>query len=58
MSGDLLKSNVDYSVYDGWQVTGWPLVTVRRGAVVFENDQVVGSPGSGQVLRCGPTRPV
>ena len=58
VSGEMLHSNADYSVYDGWQVTGWPVVTVRRGEVVFDHDQVTGAPGSGQVLRCGPTQPL
>jgi dihydropyrimidinase len=54
VTGALLKSNVDYSVYDGWQVTGWPIVTIRRGEVVFRDDQVTAQPGTGRVLRCGP----
>jgi len=54
ISGDMLHSRADYSVYDGWQVTGWPVLTIRRGEVVFEQDQVIGQPGSGQVLHCGP----
>jgi dihydropyrimidinase len=53
VSADMLKSNADYSVYEGWQVTGWPVVTIRRGEIVFQNDVVVGTPGSGEVLRCG-----
>jgi dihydropyrimidinase len=54
VSASMLKSNADYSVYEGWDVTGWPVVTVRRGEVVFQDGEVVGTPGSGQVLRCGP----
>ncbi len=51
---DMLHSNADYSVYEGWQVTGWPVLTVRRGELVYEHDRVVGTPGSGHVLPCGP----
>jgi dihydropyrimidinase len=50
----MLESNADYSVYEGWRVTGWPVVTVRRGEVVFRDDAIVGVAGSGQVLACGP----
>jgi dihydropyrimidinase len=53
---DMLKSNADYSVYEGWQVMGWPIVTLRRGEVVFRDDTVVGRPGSGLLLQRGPTR--
>jgi dihydropyrimidinase len=50
----MLESNVDYSVYEGWQVTGWPIVTIRRGEIVFRDDRVIAQPGSGRVLHCGP----
>ncbi len=52
---DMLQSNADYSVYEGWSVTGWPVVTLRRGEVVFQDDTVIGAPGSGTLLRRGPT---
>jgi len=47
----MLKSNADYSVYEGWEVTGWPVATIRRGAVVFEDDRILGQPGSGELVR-------
>jgi dihydropyrimidinase len=46
----MLKGNVDYTVYEGWEVTGWPVVTIRRGEVVYRDDEVVGRPGSGRLL--------
>jgi len=42
----------------GWSVTGWPVVTIRRGEVVYAGGQVAGTPGSGELLRPGPTLPV
>jgi dihydropyrimidinase len=54
VSASMLKSRADYSVYEGWQVTGWPILTVRRGEIVFQDDEVLGQPGSGHVLACGP----
>jgi dihydropyrimidinase len=51
----MLKSRAGYSVYEGWQVTGWPVLTIRRGEVVFANDTVVGRPGSGTLLKRGAT---
>lgn len=51
----MLKSNVDHSVYEGWQVTGWPLITVRRGEIVYCQDEVVGRPGSGKLVPRGAT---
>jgi dihydropyrimidinase len=52
----MLKSNADYSVYEGWEVTGWPLTTIRRGEIVFADDTVIGPPGSGELVRRGPTQ--
>jgi dihydropyrimidinase len=54
---DMILSNAGHSVYEGWSVTGWPVLTIRRGEVVYENGQVTGRPGSGQLLRRGPTQP-
>ncbi len=54
VENSMLLSNVDYSVYEGWEVTGWPSVTIRRGEVVFQNGEVLGQPGSGQIVRRGP----
>jgi dihydropyrimidinase len=54
----MYKSKSDYSVYDGWQVTGWPTVTIRRGEIVYRDGQVLGTPGSGQMLRRGATMPL
>jgi len=54
VTSSMLKSNADYSVYEGWSLTGWPLITLRRGEVVFRDNQVIGQLGSGQVLACGP----
>jgi dihydropyrimidinase len=54
----MLKSNADYSVYDGWRVTGWPVLTLRRGEIVYANDEVLAEPGSGMVLRCDAASPL
>ncbi len=51
----MLHSNADYSVYEGWEVTGWPLTTIRRGEIVFTEGRIVGQPGSGELVRRGPT---
>ena len=44
-------SRAGFSIYDETQVTGWPTTTIRRGKIVFDDNQVIGRPGSGQVLR-------
>jgi len=56
--GSMLKSNADYSAYEGWQVTGWPVVTLRRGEIVFRDEEVIGQPGSGAIVQRRATRPL
>lgn len=43
-------SRSDYSVYEGWEVTGWPVLALRRGEVVFRDGAVTAEPGSGRLL--------
>jgi dihydropyrimidinase len=58
IDGSMLKSNADYSVYQGWEVTGWPTITLRRGEVVYRDGEVIGQPGSGELTRRGATMPL
>lgn len=51
-------SKAGFSIYDGWEVTGWPILTVRRGEVVFEEGEMKGIPGSGKLLRRDPWKPL
>lgn len=37
---DLLMSRSDYTIYDGWKLTGWPVTTIVRGMIVM-NDGLV-----------------
>jgi dihydropyrimidinase len=50
-------SGSDYVLYEGWEVTGWPVVTVRRGEVVYENGSVTATPGGGRLFPREPWRP-
>jgi dihydropyrimidinase len=34
---DILQSYSDYTIYDGWNLSGWPIATIVRGNVVMEN---------------------
>lgn len=42
---------VDYSMFEGIQVTGMPDVVLSRGRVVVEGDKFVGRAGQGEFLR-------
>ena len=54
ITNDILHHNVDYTPYEGIQVTGWPRTVLSRGKVVVENGEILGKPGDGQFLPCDP----
>ncbi len=49
-------SGAGFSVYSGWEVTGWPVMTLRRGEVVYEDGEILAEAGSGELLRRGGWR--
>lgn len=57
---EMLHHDVDYTPYEGMQLTGWPVLTLSRGEIVWRDGEVLGTPGRGQFLPCGlpdPARP-
>jgi dihydropyrimidinase len=55
IESSMLKSNSDYSAFEAWQVTGWPVLALRRGEIVFRDDEIIGRPGSGIIVPRGAT---
>jgi dihydropyrimidinase len=53
-----LMSKAGFSIYEGLEVTGWPKITIRRGEVVYEEGRITAQPGTGQLLRRGPSQPL
>lgn len=51
---DLMQHAIDYTPYEGMQVTGWPITTILRGNVAMQNGHVQAQPGSGRYLPVGP----
>ena len=51
IDGSAMQSRAGYSVYDGWDVYGWPRFTISRGDIVLEDGEVIAPPGRGQWLR-------
>jgi dihydropyrimidinase len=47
-----LHHNVDYTPYEGLEVTGWPSTVLSRGQVVIDRGQFKGAAGQGQFLPC------
>jgi dihydropyrimidinase len=50
IDGAHMQSRSGYSVYDGWQVQGWPRFVIRRGQVAFADGQITTRPGDGEWL--------
>ncbi len=53
IDGARMQSRAGYSVYDGWQVQGWPRFVVGRGRVLLADGELTARPGQGQWLRRG-----
>jgi dihydropyrimidinase len=41
----------DYSIWDGFDIEGWPATTILRGSVVVDNGQLNATLGGGQFIR-------
>jgi dihydropyrimidinase len=50
----LMQHAIDYTPYEGLEVTGWPVTTLRRGEVVMRDGKVQAAPGTGRFLPRGP----
>jgi dihydropyrimidinase len=37
---EMLQSYSDYTIYDGWKLRGWPVMTIARGKIIMEAGQV------------------
>ncbi|MBI3076102.1 MAG: amidohydrolase family protein [Deltaproteobacteria bacterium] len=40
----------EFSIFDGFEFQGWPVMTILRGTVIMEEGEVVGKNGSGRYL--------
>jgi len=45
------RSRGSARLFDGWEVTGWPVLTVVRGRVVMRDGEVTGERGFGKMVR-------
>ncbi len=50
----LMQHGVDYTPFDGMEVTGWPVTTLLRGAIACEDGDVRAETGTGTFLARGP----
>jgi dihydropyrimidinase len=50
----LMQHAIDYTPYEGREITGWPVMTIARGRVAMEDGRIDASPGDGRFLARGP----
>lgn len=50
LSAGTLHENVDYTPYEGFQMQGYPVMTLSRGKIIFQDGQFCGRTGAGQYL--------
>jgi dihydropyrimidinase len=48
---DDLHHDSDYSIWEGWEVQGWPVMTILRGKIVVDKGQLQGDPSDGQFVK-------
>ncbi len=54
-----LHEKVDYTPYDGFELTGYPVMTIVKGKKLIENGKLLAEKPSGNFLKCGnPVIPV
>ena len=59
ISAENHHSNSGYTLFEGWQVTGRPWMTLLRGQVLLNQGRLEQQPGYGAILPCeGPTAPL
>jgi dihydropyrimidinase len=54
VTNDLLHHAVDYTPYEGLELRGRCITTFSRGVAVWNDGQVIGSPGHGRFLQRSP----
>jgi len=48
--GEKLHYKVGWTPYENWKLTGWPTLTMVRGRIIFENEQIIGKRGLGKFI--------
>lgn len=51
---DVAHHRTDYNLYEGWELTGYPVKVFLRGQLIVDGDQWLGEPGMGTFLERKP----
>ena len=47
-----MHSNVDYTIWEGTEIKGYPIITISKGNVICRNGSFLGTPGWGKFVNC------
>ena len=50
---DDLHADTDYSIWEGWELEGYPVTTILRGKVIVEGGELKGNPEYGRFIKRG-----
>lgn len=51
VSKDNMHSDVDYTIWEGLELKGYPVMTFSRGKLVFKDGEFLGKPGWGKFIK-------
>jgi dihydropyrimidinase len=54
----LSHQRTDYNLYEGWELTGYPVKVFLRGRLIVDGENWLGRRSQGQFLPCQPNAPV
>jgi dihydropyrimidinase len=54
ITNSLMQHVIDYTPYEGIEVIGWPVATVKAGRVAMRDGKVQAEPGTGKFLPRAP----
>jgi dihydropyrimidinase len=52
------QHRTDYNLYEGWELTGYPVMVFLRGQLIVDGDKWLGKPGMGRFLKRQPFAPI
>ena len=50
LSAETLHMNLDYTLYEGFVLKGYPVITISKGKVICSDGQFFGAPGEGEFI--------
>lgn len=51
LSKDMLHNNISYCLHDGFEIKGYPIMTIANGKVIVENGEFKGKKGEGRFIK-------